>query len=790
MIPNERGKDLTLSQCYYGDEDHQPIKKFVEEMNRNPELWLVSKNIEGLVTRLTVHAAGVIVLNGAAYERNSKMKTNSGVVVTAYNLGDSEYMGGLKYDFLTVQALDKIRTCMNLLLEDGIMEWKGSLRQTYNHYLLPSKLEYNDEAMWKKLCDGDIIDVFQYDTQVGSQAIKKIRPQSIVELAVANSVMRLMSGDGGELPLETYVRFKNNINYWYSEMRGAGLNEEEIQILEKYLKPLSGVADSQEAAMLLSMDERVAGFSVKDANKLRKAIAKKKVDVMEEVRQMFYSNGESRGVRKELLDYVWNVQIYRQAGYSFSVLHTMGYSTIALQEMNLVYRFPDIYWKTACLSTNANAVNEEDYEFLIEEEIITELDEEDKKEGNKVQYGKVASALIDFKQNDTKIILPNINKSKLGFAPDLENNAILFGLKGITKIGSELIMEIFKRRPFTSLSDFIWKMNGGEKSLISKDKIVNLIKSGCFDEIENKGREEILKDYLASIADTKKNLTLQNMQMLIKNDLLPYQLEDEIKIYNFTKLLRKNKDADKNNYVLDDVYFQSIDYKYPEIAAQVVIKGDKMLLPMKIWDNFYSKRMDVVRKYIELHKKELLDQINKQAIDEITSKYGSGSVLDWEMEALNFYHSGHPLDHMDLSDLELTPLQELQENEITSQFTMKTANGPKQMPIYKLRYICGSVIDKNKAKGIVTLQCQDGVIDVKLFKQQYARYSHVISSVDENNEKIIIDDSFFEKGTHLLICGIKRSDMFVPKTYRNTGHDAILKIIQRENGSIWLATKM
>lgn len=273
MIPNERGKDLTLSQCYYGDEDHQPIKKFVEEMNRNPELWLVSKNIEGLVTRLTVHAAGVIVLNGAAYEKNSKMKTNSGVVVTAYNLGDSEYMGGLKYDFLTVQALDKIRTCMNLLLEDGIMEWKGSLKETYNHYLLPAKLDYDNKDMWKKLCDGDIIDVFQYDTQVGSQAIKKIRPQSIVELAVANSVMRLMSSDGGELPLETYVRFKNNINLWYNEMRLHGLNNEEIAILEKYLKPLSGVADSQEAAMLLSMDPNIAGFSVKDANKLRKAIA-------------------------------------------------------------------------------------------------------------------------------------------------------------------------------------------------------------------------------------------------------------------------------------------------------------------------------------------------------------------------------------------------------------------------------------------------------------------------------------------------------------------------------------
>ena len=87
--------------------------------------------------------------------------------------------------------------------------------------------------------------------------------------------------------------------------------------------------------MLISMDKQISGFSVKEANKLRKTIAKKKLAEIDTMHQMFMDKGHEMGTSDNLLNYVWNVQVKRQLGYSFSMLHSFGYSLIALQEMNL-----------------------------------------------------------------------------------------------------------------------------------------------------------------------------------------------------------------------------------------------------------------------------------------------------------------------------------------------------------------------------------------------------------------------------------------------------------------------
>ena len=101
-----------------------------------------------------------------------------------------------------------------------------------------------------------------------------------------------------------------------------------------------------------------------------------------------------------------------------------------------------------------------------------------------------------------------------------------------------------------------------------------------------------------------------------------------------------------------------------------------------------------------------------------------------------------------------------------------------------MRSIMGTVIDKDKTKGLVTIQTVDGgVIDMKVFKQQFARYSHVISQEDEDGNKDILEDSFFDKGVHLFVTGILRGDVFVPKVYRSTGFDAILRVVLNEDGS-------
>jgi DNA polymerase-3 subunit alpha len=321
LVPNERGFDWTLKQCMFGEEDEdgveikKPIAAFVKEMNKYPNLWTVASSIEGLISRLGVHASGIIALNSELTEHNSLMKTSKGVPVSAYNLKDSEYLGGLKYDFLTINALDKIRTTLNLLLENYEIEWKDSLRKTYNHYLLPKNLLKDDDTMWSLAQDGKIVELFQFDTPVGAQAIKSVAPTTVGEMAIANSLMRLMKQeDAIEMPADTYVRFKNNMQHWYDEMRDYGLNLAEVEVLEKYLLPLSGVADSQESVMMIVMDPAITAFTVPESNKLRKAIAKKDPKVMEVVREHYYEKGQENGTRPGMLNYIWNVQIKRQLG--------------------------------------------------------------------------------------------------------------------------------------------------------------------------------------------------------------------------------------------------------------------------------------------------------------------------------------------------------------------------------------------------------------------------------------------------------------------------------------------
>lgn len=670
---------------------------------------------------------------------------------------------------------------MNWLLEDGHIEWQGDLRSTYNKYISPDAINYTDNGMWDSLCNKEIPSAFQFDTAQGGQAVNLIQPHSLLELLTGNSVMRLMAQDGGELPLETYAKHKADISIWYRKMREANLNDAEISILEKHLLPVYGVAASQESMMKLAMDEQIAGFTIGEANILRKAVAKKKRDLLEKGKNLFYEKGLARGTRLQLLDYVWNVQIMTQAGYSFSDIHTTAYSYIAIQEMNLCYFYPDIYWKTACLSTDAGAINAEDFYNLNEQGILTAVNEEDKREQNKVQYGKMASAIIKL-QEFTEVALPDINSARFGFTPNERDNSVMFGLRGISRVGEPIIQAILAKRPFTSLEDFCERMvdEDGKKE-ISKDRVVNLIKAGAFNHIENKSREEILSDYLHKTCEPKNKLTLQNFAMLIAHNLIPSEFNYQIKIYNFTKYIRKQKLA--NSYILDSVAFDFYnENNYPMTYVKQMTNTDGMIvntIAKTTWDSIYESEMNKIRTFIKNNHDVLLRSLNEQLFLAEWNKYASGDVLKWELDSMSFYYSGHPLTKVELP-IEVSGVKDLVENEFDGFWTIKG----KQVPKYKLRTIIGAVIDKDTTKGTFTLSCPDGVINVKVFKQQFARYAHTLSETDEEGNKTILENSFFDKGTFLAVTGILKGDTFMPKTYKSTGFDPILKIVLQPDGTL------
>ncbi len=319
MIPFERGSNWPLKHCFYGDAEtgRKPIKEFIREVERYPNLKETALKIEGLTNKRSSHAAGVIIFNDKYTKSNAMMKTPKGAYITQFNMGDSEAMGSVKFDLLTIEALDKIRVTLDQLIENEEIQWQGSLKDTYNKYIHPDVLEYEDARLWEMSGNGEIMDLFQFSTEVGHQSVVKVKPKNLLEAAVTNSLMRLMS-DGEEQPVDTYVKYKNNLSLWYEEMRKYGLTDAEIKVMEKHLKDIYGVADTQEVVMQMVMDREIAGFDIKESNYLRKSIAKKKEDVLKEVQKLFFKKGKEIGTSDNLLNYVWNVQFKRQFGLNDS----------------------------------------------------------------------------------------------------------------------------------------------------------------------------------------------------------------------------------------------------------------------------------------------------------------------------------------------------------------------------------------------------------------------------------------------------------------------------------------
>lgn len=313
LIPQERGFLWTLKDVVYGnkDKDRKPVKLFINEIEQYPGLLQIMEGIEGLVNKRSSHASGVILFDEDPYEFGCFMKTPKGEIITQYDLHMCEAAGMTKYDFLVTEVQDKLAETIRLLQEYGEIDSELTLREVYNKYLHPSVLPIEDEKIWKVLQENSVLNIFQFDSDVGSQAAKKIKPTSILEMADANGLMRLMTSEKGqETPMEKYVRFKNNINLWYDEMDRFGLTKDEQQTLKPYFLKSHGVPPSQEQMMMMLMDKDICNFTLKDANKARKIVGKKKMSEIPALREQVLEQAASPC----LGNYVWNCGIGPQMG--------------------------------------------------------------------------------------------------------------------------------------------------------------------------------------------------------------------------------------------------------------------------------------------------------------------------------------------------------------------------------------------------------------------------------------------------------------------------------------------
>ena len=463
------------------------------------------------------------------------MRSPNGDLTTQYSLHEAEMLGDVKYDFLVTEICDKLTIAIQLLQKDALLEPDMSLREIYNKYLHPDVINLDNPEIWDALGEGKVLDVFQFSTGVGLATAKQVKPRNPTEMMSANALMRLMGEKDKERPLERYCRLKGDMSEWYRECRAAGLTELQIKTLEQYYLPNYGVPASQEDMMEICMDEHIANFSLSEANATRKIVAKKKMDKIPELHEKFINACET----KNFGEYVWETTMGPQMGYSFAKPHALAYSFVGIQTLVLATQYSDIYWNCACLITNAGGAELLDADDVDREEEDEGDDEAPKKKKNKsVNYGKISVALGKSKKAGINVLPPDINKSDLIFKPDVEANAIIYGLKGIDRIGTALVYEIIANRPYKSMEDFMAKVK------VNKTQMVSLIKSGAFDNLYNGNRTQVMMTYLDLIADKKKRITLQNMMMLMRKELIPEGLAFEAKVYNFNKYLKGCAEGD------------------------------------------------------------------------------------------------------------------------------------------------------------------------------------------------------------------------------------------------------
>ena len=771
LVPSERGFLWSLQDVVYGDKEKGREKSdlFINEVNNYPGLLDIMMGIQNLVNKRSSHASGVIFMDEDPYEFGSFMRTPKGEVITAFDLHDSEALGMTKYDFLVTEVQDKLVQAIKFLQENNEIESDLTLREIYDKYFHPNVLPLNDKKIWENIQNGSILNIFQFDSDVGAQAAKKIKPATILELADANGLMRLMTSEQGqETPMEKYIRFKNNINLWYQEMRYAGLTEDEIKSVEPYFKDSYGVPPSQEQLMRMLMDENICSFSLKDANAARKIVGKKQMSKIPELKQQVLSQAKSQNLGQ----YIWKNGIGPQMGYSFSIIHALAYSFIGFQTAYIATRWNPIYWDTACLVVNSGSLEEDDNEYD-EDEDGTIISAPKKKESS-TDYAKLAKALGEIIAANIKISLVDINHSNYGFEPDIENNQILFGMKALNSVGAPVIEKIMGGRPYKSFKDFL------NRCPLNKTAMISLIKAGAFDNLEKEWAKElnieprilIMVYYLSIVSEPKSKLTLQNFNGLIEKGLIPNELNYEIRTFAFNKYLKKNK---KGEYYLLNINSQDLDFYadlYDNEGLEIV--NGIPCIKQKTWDKIYKNIMDAAREWLKENQQKALLEYNTILFKEAWDKYAKGSISAWEMEALCFYYHDHELINVNNQKYGIVNFNDLSTYPVVDK-TFKR-NG-KQIPIYKLYKIAGTVISKNDNRHSISLLTTNGVVNVKFTKEYYALFGRQLSQVQSDGTKKVMEKGWFVRGTKLLITGFRRDDTFVSKNYKSNGGHQLYKIL-------------
>lgn len=538
-----------------------------------------------------------------------------------------------------------------------------------------------------------------------------------------------MTIEGEEDQIQRFVKFKDDPDLFEREMIVAGLTDAQRQSMHEELDQYNGCAATQESFMVLS--QKLAGYSLKQADALRKTVAKKKMSEIGAQKDLFYGNLKESGASIEVADYLWKVVIAPSLGYGFSLNHALPYSIIGVQCILMGgIHFGPIYWQTACLLQRSGALD-----------------------GKTADYNKIAKAVSLLAKQGVDIRPVDINTSEKEFALDAQRNVIHYGLDGVKGLKSKVIEKIIEERPFSSMLDFMVRTSADITSTVT------LVKAGAFDEFSS--RMDNIEILARMKCGQKEELNGRNLAQISREGHWPQDTEElkmAQRVFNFTEYLKiitaERGKEEKEVYFLDERAMDFLD--------EIGYEHDGYSVPRKAWKYMFDIKMRPIKQYLIEHQQEMLEKLNERLIVEWKKKYfPNNDFAQWEIETMGLCFSDHPMRNV----INVDRFDDLPQEPVVA-YVYRTKTG-RAIPMFDLTMICGIVIAKDKLHSSITLLTAEGPVEVKFRKEQFAHYDAQISQ-QVNGKKQVVEKSWLNRGNGLIIHGMRQDDLFMAKTYKNS----------------------
>ena len=483
------------------------LKNMISQDEDIRRVIVISRKIEGLPKNYSTHAAGIIMADTDLRDYTALQEGIDGLYQTQYEASDLERIGLVKMDVLGLRNLSIIKNVVKILKEQ-------------EHINVDIKnIPLNDVAAFKLLAQGNTLGIFQLEGAGVTNVLRNLKVSSLEDIIAATSLFR----PGPMEMIPSYIKRK--------------FGHEKVEYLDKdledILRPTYGIIVYQEQIMLIA--SKYAGYSLGEADILRRAVSKKKASVILEERNKFVSKALSLGRDNKKANKVYDY-IERFASYGFNRSHAVAYGLVAYQMAYLKAH----YYKAFVSALMTNCIGS-----------VTSL----------------SMYINEARAKGVKIFAPNINESSFDFV--YKKEGIYYPLVGVNNLGASTVDEILKIREngrFTSYNDFVLRT----KDTLSERQVEYLVYSGALDEFLIKG--DVTRKYMA----THYQETLQSATYAT---LLNLKMSEEVRAddeYTFLEMSSLEKEALGINLTYNIfIKYKDLKDKYHCVNFASLVEGEE-----------------------------------------------------------------------------------------------------------------------------------------------------------------------------------------------------------------------